>query len=132
MGYAVFDASYWPSNQLGVAAQMVKDGLGIHYDPSGKSGALVSSVHPQQAVVVERIARKYGEVWVGGPGALSPGNYESATGVCLGDYNQFLSMLVSGQAYNAPNVYIPTQTRTVEIDQSFPYNHSGQYRGEDG
>lgn len=132
MGYAVFDASYWPSPQLGVAAQMIRDGLGEWYDPGGKHGALVSSVHPEQARVIERIARKYPEVWVGGPGALSPGNYEAATGVCLGDYRAFLTMLLAGRAHDAPNVYLPSQPRTVEIDQSFPYELAGHYRGEDG
>lgn len=131
MKYAVFDASYYPASQLGVAAQMIRADLGDDYCQFADA-ALVSSVHPQQSDVIERIAKKYSRVYVGGPGALSPGNYEAATGVVLGDYRGFLEALRLDRLDALQNIYYPSSPKVVSIDQSFPYEKSGLYAGEDG
>ena len=134
MGYAIFDASYYPSPQLGVAAQMILDDMGDLYDKEGRDGALVSCVHPLQSREVEHIAKKYKRVIVGGPGALSPGAFEAASLVVLGDYRGVLAALPRGLSDVAalPNAYNPMAPAPVEIDLSFPYSKSSRYRGEDG
>lgn len=131
MGFAVVDACYWPSTQLGVAAQMLRDYLGERYASDGHDGCLVSSVHPLDARKLERMRRKYPRLYVGGPGALSPGAYEAADAVVLGDYRAFVDALPD-RALSLSNVYIPSAPAPVEIDQSFPWETSGRYRGEDG
>lgn len=131
MGYAVIDACYWPSSQLGVAAQMLRDYLKDRYDPAGKDGALVSSVHPLDAKKIGRIKRRYPRVYVGGPGALSPGAYETADAVVLGDYRAFVDALPE-RALELSNIYHPDAPNRVRIDQRFPWGASAHYSGEDG
>lgn len=132
MGYAVFDASYYPSPQLGVAGQIVRDLIGDLHDDSGRHGALVTSVHPLQASVIERIKKKYGRVFVGGPGALSPGNYEAADGVCIGDCQKFIAAIRDDRLGSLDNIYYPGNPAPTEIDFAFPWGESARHRGEDG
>ncbi len=113
---------------------MVRGALEDLYDPAGRDGLLLSSVHPGQARVAERARKRFPVVVVGGAGALSPGAYEAATGVVCGDYQGFVSALRGGldEALSLPNVYVPGESRAVEIDGAFPWQESGKHIGEDG
>ncbi len=114
---------------------MIRDALGDMYERDGRGGAMVTSVHPLQAGKVARIAKKYTPVIVGGPGALSPGAYESAAAVVLGDYRAFFAELSKrgyDAATNLSNVFVHSESRGVSIDSSFDWSASGRYRAEDG
>lgn len=134
MKYALYDASYYPARQLGVAAQMIASDHPDCID-YGSDVALVSCVHPQQCEVAERVAKKHSTVIVGGPASTSPGAFEAAAAVVVGDYQAAVKALI-GDGIDAlldcPNVYDPLRPANVVIDQEFPYRHSGRFTGEDG
>jgi len=137
--YSVIDASYVTiakyQKKLGIAANVVKDCL-IENDlyDENSSTVMISCVHPSQARIIDRLRKKGYRCIIGGGGALSPGAFEHAYCIVLGDCFRFIKSLklhgLEKTIQMENNIFDPQNPKKVFIDQSFPYYLSGKYKNE--